>query len=43
MCLNHKKNLKKTIIKLCNTLAHLVLLYGSETWTVNLLAPEFYI
>jgi hypothetical protein len=30
-----KKTLKKTIIKLYNTLALLVLLYGSETWTVK--------
>jgi hypothetical protein len=28
-----KKSLKKTIIKLYNTLALPVLLYGSETWT----------
>jgi len=27
--------LKKTIIKLYNTLALLVLLYGSETWTIK--------
>jgi len=30
-----QKNLKKTRIKLCNTLALPVLLYGSETWTVK--------
>ena len=34
MCLDHKKPLKKTI-KLYNTLALPVLLYGSETWTVK--------
>ena len=28
--------LRKTIIKLYNTLALPVLLYGSETWTINL-------
>ena len=34
MCLDHKENpLKKTRIKLYNTLALPVLLYGSETWT----------
>jgi len=33
MCLDHKKSLKKTRIKLYNTLALPVLLYGSETWT----------
>jgi len=33
MCLDHKKTLKKTTIKLHNTLALPVLLYGSETWT----------
>jgi hypothetical protein len=27
--------LKKTTIKLHNTLSHLVLLYGSETWTIK--------
>jgi hypothetical protein len=26
-----------------HTLALPVLLFGSETWTINLLAPEFYI
>ena len=30
-----KKNLKKTRIKLCNTVALPVLLYGSETWTIK--------
>jgi len=36
MCLDHKKKpLKKTTIKLHNTLALPVLLYGSETWTVK--------
>ena len=30
-----QKTLKKTTIKLHNTLALLVLLYGSETWTVK--------
>jgi hypothetical protein len=35
MCLDHKKNTKKTRIKLYNTLALLVLLYGSETWTIK--------
>jgi hypothetical protein len=35
MCLNHKKTLKKTRIKLYNTLALPVLLYGSETWTIK--------
>jgi hypothetical protein len=35
MCLGHKKTLKKTRIKLCNTLALPVLLYGSETWTIK--------
>ena len=35
MCLDHKKHLKKTRIKLYNTLALPVLLYGSETWTVK--------
>jgi len=35
MCLDHKKSLKKTRIKLHNTLALPVLLYGSETWTVK--------
>jgi hypothetical protein len=31
-----QKALKKTRIKLYNTLALPVLLYGSETWTINL-------
>jgi len=35
MCLDHKKTLKKTRIKLHNTLVLPVLLYGSETWTVK--------
>ena len=35
MCLDHKKPFKKTRIKLYNTLALSVLLYGSETWTVK--------
>ena len=35
MCLDHKKTLKKTTIKLYNTLALPVLLYGGETWTVK--------
>jgi len=36
MCLDHKKKpLKKTRIKLYNTLALPVLLYGSETWTIK--------
>jgi hypothetical protein len=35
MCLCHKTTLKKTRIKLYNTLALPVLLYGSETWTVK--------
>jgi len=30
-----KKTLKKTRIKLCNTLALPVLLYGSETWIIK--------
>jgi len=30
-----QKNLKKTRINLYNTLALLVLLYGSETWTIK--------
>ena len=30
-----QKTLKKTRIKLYNTLALLVLLYGSETWTIK--------
>jgi len=36
MCLDHKKKtLKKIRIKLYNTLALPVLLYGSETWTIR--------
>jgi len=35
MCLDHKRNLKKTRIKLYNTLALPVLLYGSEIWTTK--------
>ena len=35
MCLDHKKPLKKTRIKLYNTLALPVLLYGSETGTIK--------
>jgi len=35
MCLDHKKNLNKTRIKLYNTLALPGLLYGSETWTIK--------
>jgi len=35
MCLDHKKDLKKTTIKLHNTLVLPVLLYGSENWTVK--------
>jgi hypothetical protein len=35
MRLNHKKTLKKTRIKLYNTLALPVLLYGSEIWTIK--------
>jgi hypothetical protein len=35
MCSDHKKPLKKTRIKLYNTLGLPVLLYGSETWTVK--------
>jgi len=34
MCLDHKKLLEKRI-KLYNTLAPPVLLYGSESWTVK--------
>jgi hypothetical protein len=33
MCLDHKKTLRKTRMKLYNTLALPVLLYGSKTWT----------
>jgi nitrate reductase beta subunit len=35
MCLDHKKTLKKTRIRLYNTLALPVLFYDSETWTVT--------
>ena len=35
MCLDHKKPSKKTRIKLYNTLALPVLLYGNETWTIK--------
>jgi len=35
MCLDHKKTLKKTRIKLYNALALPVLLYGCETWTIK--------
>jgi hypothetical protein len=35
MFLDHKKTLKKTRIKLYNTLALPVVLYGSETWTIS--------
>jgi hypothetical protein len=35
MCLGHKKTLTKTRIKLYNTLALTVFLYGSETWTIK--------
>jgi len=36
MCLDHqKKTIKKTRMKLYNTLALPVLLYGSETWTIK--------
>ena len=35
MCLDHKKPLKKTRIKLYNTLDLPVLLYGSKTWTMK--------
>jgi hypothetical protein len=35
LCLGHKKTLKKTRIKLYNTLALPVLLHGSETWTIK--------
>jgi hypothetical protein len=40
MCLDHKKNLKKTRIKLYNTLALPALLYGSETWTIKAKDPR---
>ena len=35
MCLDHKKTLKKTRIKLYNSLTLTVLLCGSETWTIK--------
>jgi hypothetical protein len=35
MCLDHKKILMKTRLKLSNTPALPVLLYGSETWTIK--------
>jgi len=35
MCLGHQKTLKKTRIKLYNTLSFPVLLYGSEAWTIK--------
>jgi hypothetical protein len=35
MCLDHKKNLNKTRLKLYNTLALPVSLCGSETWTIK--------
>ena len=35
MCLDHKKTLKKTRIKLYNTLALPVFLHGSESWTIK--------
>ena len=35
MCLDLKKTLKKTTMKLYNTLALPVLLYGSEIWTIK--------
>ena len=35
MCLGHKKTLRKTRIKLYNTLALPVLLYGSKIWTIK--------
>ena len=35
MCLDHKKTLKKTRIKLYNSPDLPVLLYGSETWTIK--------
>ena len=39
MCLDQKV-LKKTRIKLCNTLALPVLLYGKETWPIKQVTPE---
>jgi hypothetical protein len=35
MCLDHKKPLRQPRVKLCNTLALPVLLYGGETWTIK--------
>ena len=35
MCLSSKKTLKKTRLKLYNTLALPALLYGSESWTIK--------
>jgi len=35
MSLDHKKTLKKTIIKLYHTPALPVVLHGSETWTIK--------
>ena len=35
MCLDHRETLKKRRIKLYNTLALPVLLYGSSTWTIK--------
>jgi len=40
MCLDHKKTLRKKRIKLYNTLALPVLLYGSETWTIKAREPR---
>jgi hypothetical protein len=42
MCLG-QKSLKKTRIKLYNTLALPLLLYCSETWTINLWKPTGYV
>ena len=35
MCLDHKNPFKKTRMKLYNTLALPILLYGSESWTIK--------
>jgi uncharacterized protein YbcC (UPF0753/DUF2309 family) len=35
MCLDHRKGLKKTGIKLDSTVAFPALLYDSETWTIK--------
>jgi hypothetical protein len=35
MCSGHKKTLKKTRIKLYNTIGLPFLLYGRETWTIK--------